>query len=200
MVLLRGVPELQLREYVSDQATIRKWSVEKVRSEPGASWHQFLGCGHGEFRAAAPTLEIDGALRSRTLLIIATALLGTTRFGRLVFRVITSGGGASKSQPLPIPGQGVYLGERKLSAPTCRDDVVAAVEALTAGGGESAFTVETVHAAMVLCGSPWSRETVAKTMLRMTRPARRPPYLQLDRAGRGWYRVGGCVPSHRLGR
>jgi hypothetical protein len=73
--------------------------------------------------------------------------------------------------------------------------VVAVVEALVVGGGEPVFTVETVHAAMVACGSPWSRATVAKTMLRMTRPARRPPYLRLDRLGLDRYQVYGCVPS-----
>jgi hypothetical protein len=108
----------------------------------------------------------------------------------LAFRVATSGGGASKSQPLAIPGQPFYLGERKLAIPTCRDEVAAAVEGLVVGGGEPMFTVERVHGAMVSCGSPWSRETVAKTMLRMTRPAPRPPYLQLERAGINRYRVG----------
>jgi len=118
----------------------------------------------------------------------------------LVFRVITSGGGASKSQRPSIPGQPIYLGERKLTVPTCRDEVVGVVEELAAAGGAPVFTVEVVHAKMVSCfGSGWSRATVAKTMLRMTRPARRPPYLQLNRVGRGWYRVGGGVPSLRLG-
>ena len=91
--------------------------------------------------------------------------------------VTSRGGGASKSQPLPLAAQPIYLGERKFAVPGCRDDVVAAVEVLAVGGGEPVFTVERVHTAIVLCGSPWSRETVAKTMLRMTRPARRPPYL-----------------------
>jgi len=59
--------------------------------------------------------------------------------------------------------------------------------------------VEVVYAAMAFCGSLWSRETVAKTMLRMTRPARRPPYLQLDRVGTGQYQVDGGVPRIRLG-
>ena len=107
----------------------------------------------------------------------------------MAFRVVTSGGGASKSQPLPIPGQPFYLGERKLAVLTCRDEVVAAVEAVVAGGGEPVFSVERGYAAMVSCGSLWSRETVAKTMLRMTRPARRPPYLQLQRDGVDRYRV-----------
>ena len=109
------------------------------------------------------------------------------------------GGGASKSQPRPtIAGQPIYLGERKPAIPTCRDEVVAAIEALVAGGGAPVFTVENVHAAMVSCGSAWSRETVAKTMLRITRPARRPPYLELERAEPDLYRV---VPSREgLGR
>ena len=34
--------------------------------------------------------------------------------------------------------------------------------------------MEVVHAVMDSCGSRWPRETVAKTMLRMTRPARSP--------------------------
>jgi len=55
-----------------------------------------------------------------------------------------------------------------------------------------------VHAAMVSCGSAWSPEIVAKTMLQMTHPARRPPYLQLLRAGPDLYRI---VPSREeLGR
>ena len=109
----------------------------------------------------------------------------------MAFRVTTSGGGASKSQPLPIPGQPFYVGERQLAVPTCRDEVVAAVEKMADGGGEPVFSVEMVHAAMVSCGSRWSRATVAKTMLRMTRPARRPPYLQLNRVGTDQYQAFG---------
>jgi len=67
--------------------------------------------------------------------------------------------------------------------------VVAAVEALIAGGEEQGFTVEVVHAEMDSCGSHWPQETVAKTMLRMTRPARRPTYLELERAEPDLYRV-----------
>lgn len=110
--------------------------------------------------------------------------------GWWVLRVITSGGGASKSQPRPtVAGQPIYLGERKPAVPACRDEVVAAVEALVAGGVEATFGVAMVHAAMVSCGSAWSRETVAKTMLRMTRRTRRPPYLLLGRTGPDMYRV-----------
>ena len=58
-----------------------------------------------------------------------------------------------------------------------------AVEALDVGGGEGILNVEMVYDAMAACGSLWSRATVAKTMLRMTCPACRPPYLQLERVG-----------------
>jgi hypothetical protein len=72
------------------------------------------------------------------------------------------------------------------------------MEALVAGGEEQGFTVAVVHVAMDSCGSRWRRQTVAKTMMRMTRPARRPPYLQLERAGPDLYRV---VPAREgLGR
>lgn len=108
----------------------------------------------------------------------------------LAFRFITSGGGASKSQPRPrFAGQPIYLGERQLALPTCRDEVAKAVEALAGGGGERSFTVEDVHAAMLSADTSWSRATVAKTMLRMTRPARRPPYMRLERAAANRYRV-----------
>lgn len=97
--------------------------------------------------------------------------------------------------PLRIPGQGFYLGERKLAVPTCRDEVAEIVEELGSGGGEHGFTVDDVHTAMVAGGSSWSRETVAKTMLRMTLPVRRPPFVRLERAAINRYRVrqGGSV-------
>jgi hypothetical protein len=46
-----------------------------------------------------------------------------------------------------------------------------------------------VYAVMVAGGTSWSRETVAKTMLRMTVPARRPPYVRLERAAVNRYRI-----------
>jgi hypothetical protein len=108
----------------------------------------------------------------------------------LAFRVVTSGGGASKSQPRPrIAGQPIYLGERRPAAATCRDEVVEAVGWLLAHRGGRPFTVAEVYAAMVGAGTSWRRATVGKTMLRMTRPARRPPYLLLDRAGPDRYQI-----------
>lgn len=102
----------------------------------------------------------------------------------------SGGGGASNGQHrLTIAGQPIYLGERKPGRATCRDDVAAAVEVLVAGGGGPVLTVKAVHAAMASSGSRWSRATVAHTMSRMTRPARRPPYLQLERVAVNRYRV-----------
>lgn len=100
------------------------------------------------------------------------------------------GGGASKNQPRPtIAGQPIYVGERKLAFATCRDEVVEAVGVLAAGGGDRSFTVEEVYTVMVRSGTSWPRATVAKTMLRMTRPARRPPYGRLERAAANRYGV-----------
>ena len=104
-------------------------------------------------------------------------------------RVPSPGGGASKNQPLRIPGQPFYLGERKLAVPTCRDEVADVLGDLAVGGGERVVTVGDVYAVMVAGGTSWSRETVAKTMLRMTVPARRPPYVRLERAAVNRYRI-----------
>jgi hypothetical protein len=65
------------------------------------------------------------------------------------------------------------------------------VVALAVGGRGRVLTVELVYAAMAASGTAWSRETVAKTMLRMTVPARRPPFTQLQRAGVNQYRFAG---------
>jgi hypothetical protein len=105
--------------------------------------------------------------------------------------VTSSGGGASKNQPLRIPGQGFYLGDRKLAVPTCRDEVAEVLEGFAADGGEWVLAVGEVYAAMVARGTAWSRETVAKTMLRMTVPARRPPFVRLEPAGVNRYRFAG---------
>jgi len=81
---------------------------------------------------------------------------------------------------------------------SCVSEGLAAVEALVAGREEQGFAVKVLRAAMDSSGSRWPRETVAKTMLEMTHPTRRPPYLQLERAGPNVYRV---VPSREgLGR
>ena len=62
------------------------------------------------------------------------------------------------------------------------------LEALAVGGGGRVLTVELVYAATAASGTAWSREMVAKTIRRMTVPARRPPFVQLERAGVNHYR------------
>ena len=74
--------------------------------------------------------------------MIAIGTIARISTRKSVVRVRSRGGGASKSQPLPIPGQPFYLGERKLAAPTCRDEVAEVVEALAVGGGDRVLTVE----------------------------------------------------------
>jgi hypothetical protein len=49
-----------------------------------------------------------------------------------------------------IPGQGFYLGERKLATSTCRDEVADALDGLVAGGAGPIFTVDLMHSAMVV--------------------------------------------------
>jgi hypothetical protein len=83
----------------------------------------------------------------------------------------------------------VSLGERKPALSTCRDELVEALRVLAVGGGNRTFTVDEVYGAMVAGGTSWPRATVAKTMLRMTRPARRPPYLRLERTAVNQYCV-----------
>ena len=98
------------------------------------------------------------------------------------------GGGASKSQPrATVAGRPIYLGERKPAIPTCRDEVTDALQVVAAGGRGRSFTVEEVCATMAATGTCWPRATVAKTMLRMTHPARRS--LRLERVSAGHYRL-----------
>ncbi|MHB1488086.1 MAG: hypothetical protein ACYCZM_11105 [Acidimicrobiales bacterium] len=72
---------------------------------------------------------------------------------------------------------------------TCRDEVADALQVVAAGGRGRSFTVEEVYTTMAAIGTSWPRATVAKTMLRMTRPARRSPRLRLERGPAGHYRL-----------
>jgi hypothetical protein len=63
------------------------------------------------------------------------------------------------------------------------------VTLLADGGAAGSFGVAEVYETMVAGGSSWPQATVAKTMLRMTRPDRRPPLMQLERLAVDRYRV-----------
>jgi hypothetical protein len=52
-----------------------------------------------------------------------------------------------------------------------------------------------VYAAMVSCGRAGPARRSPRPWLRMTRPARRLPYLQLDRVDTDQYQVGGRFPD-----
>lgn len=143
--------------------------------------------------ATSPSGGSERLARLRTVLIIAIVLPGETRPGWLAFRVITSGGGASKSQPRPtIAGPPIYLGERKPTVPTCRDEIVAALHALSANGASDeteTISVADVHGQMHNSGTAYPERTVRRAMSRMTSESIRPPHLRLESVGRGIYRV-----------
>lgn len=67
--------------------------------------------------------------------------------------------------------------------------MVEALQGMIAGGGGRSFTVTGVYATMVETGTSWPRATVVKTMLRMTRAARRPPHLRLEKMSAVHYRL-----------
>lgn len=86
-------------------------------------------------------------------------------------------------------GRWLRLGGRKRAASSCRDEVVAALAALSAGDGGRAFTVRRVYADMLARGTAYAEPTVFKTMQRMKEPAARPPYARLERVGREGFRL-----------
>jgi hypothetical protein len=51
---------------------------------------------------------------------------------------------------------------------------------------------------MGAAGTSWPRATVAKTMLRMTRPARRPPFLRLERITVNRYNIAEAAVVTKL--
>jgi hypothetical protein len=83
-------------------------------------------------------------------------------------------------------GQPIRIGGRKPVAPTCREEVLAA---LGTRGGREVFTVCEVYAEMVAAGTRYAEVTVVKTMQRMKTPPARPPYARLERAGRAGFRI-----------
>jgi len=63
-----------------------------------------------------------------------------------------------------VDGGWFRLGGRKLAAGSCRNEVVAAIRALTARNGVDVFTVGDVYQEMVQAGTRYAESTVFKTM------------------------------------
>ena len=81
------------------------------------------------------------------------------------------------------------LGRRKLAAPTCRDEILDAMDALRSRTGTDVLTVHAVYAEMMLAGTAYAEATVFKTMQRMKEPPVRPPFARLERLGRAGFRL-----------
>jgi hypothetical protein len=88
-----------------------------------------------------------------------------------------------------VAGQDIRLGGRKLAACSCRDEVAAALSALTARDSKSVFTVREVYAEMVASGTRYAESIVFKTMQRMKGPVGRLPYMRLERVEREGFRI-----------
>lgn len=89
-----------------------------------------------------------------------------------------------------LAGRWVRLGGRKTALPACRDEVLAALEALSARSGRQVFTVREVFVEMAEGGTGYAESTVLKTMQRMKEPPTRPPYTHLERVARKGFRLG----------
>ncbi|MDA8372822.1 MAG: hypothetical protein M0Z91_00965 [Actinomycetota bacterium] len=72
-------------------------------------------------------------------------------------------------------GRWVRLGGRKPALPACRDEVLAALEALSAQSARQVFTVREVFVEMAECGMRYAESTVLETMQRMKEPPTWPP-------------------------
>ena len=72
---------------------------------------------------------------------------------------------------------------------TCRDEVVAAVMALTERTAGVASTGGQIYAEMVATGMRHPKSTVLKTIQRMKGLPSRPPYVQLERVGTSGFRL-----------
>ena len=87
-----------------------------------------------------------------------------------------------------IGGGWIQLGGRKLAGVGDAVGLVAAIHMLTARDGVHVFTVRDVFQEMVQAGTRYVESTVFKTIQRMKVPPERPPFVLLERAGRGGFR------------
>lgn len=88
-----------------------------------------------------------------------------------------------------FPGDPVRVGRHRFTAPTCREAVVDALDALLLRTGGDTFTVRQVHAEILAAGARYAESTTFKTMQRMKQEPARPPFARLERVGRAGFRV-----------
>jgi hypothetical protein len=102
-----------------------------------------------------------------------------------------------KNRSPSFAGQAIRLGGRKSVAPTCRDEVLAALAALEMRAAGRVFTVREVYAEMVATGTRYAELTVFKTMQRMKVLSTRPPYARLERVGGQGFRLADETSTNR---
>ena len=90
---------------------------------------------------------------------------------------------------LSVGGRWIRLGSRKLAAGSCRDEIVAAIQAVESRASAQVFTVRDIYEEMVAVGTRYAESTVFKTMQRMKAPPDRPPFVRLARAGPDGFRL-----------
>jgi hypothetical protein len=94
------------------------------------------------------------------------------------------------NQSPSLAGRAIRLGRRKFSVPTCRNEVLTAMTALSERNGQrEIFTVREVYAEMVAGGTAYAEPTAYITMQRMKEPAVRPPYARLEQVPRKGFRL-----------
>lgn len=94
---------------------------------------------------------------------------------------------------LSIAGTWQRLGGRQPATHSCRDEIVAALRTLGAEDNSQVFGVREVYEQMARARTRYAESTVFRTMQRMKRPAYRPPFVQLERVGRGGFRIASEV-------
>ncbi len=88
-----------------------------------------------------------------------------------------------------VAGPVMYLGRRRPPAPTCRDEVLAAIGRLVERTGKEIFTVAAVFTEMVAHGTRYKESAVYKTMQRMKDPSAVAGPATLGRVGRRGFRL-----------
>jgi hypothetical protein len=72
---------------------------------------------------------------------------------------------------------------------SCRDQIVAAIQALEWRTGAQVFTARDVYPEIAAAGTRYAESTVFKTMQRLREPPTRQPLVRLERSGGGGFRI-----------